>query len=68
MKFGMNIMPLESRYSSVGILTGYGQEGLGSIPVSARLFSSPNRLDRPWDPPSLISNGYREALPLVVKQ
>jgi hypothetical protein len=39
---------------------GYGQDNQGSIPSRGRDFlSSPQRLDRLWDPPSLLSNGYR---------
>jgi hypothetical protein len=49
--------------SSVGIATGYGLDDPGSILGSARFFSSPQRPDRLWDPPSLISNGYRDSFP-----
>jgi hypothetical protein len=45
--------------SSVGIATSYGMGGLDSIPNSAEFFSSPQRPDRQWGPPSLLSNGYR---------
>jgi hypothetical protein len=49
-----------SRHSSVGIATGYGLDGRGSIPNKAKGFlSSPQRPDRPWDPPSLPSSEYR---------
>jgi hypothetical protein len=44
---------------SVGIATGYGLDGPGSIPGNARFFSSPQRPDRLWHPASLLSNGYR---------
>jgi hypothetical protein len=47
-----------SRDSSVGIATGYGLEGLGSIRGSIRFLSSPQRLDRLWGPTSLLSDGY----------
>jgi hypothetical protein len=43
-----------SRGSSVGIATGYGMDGLCSIPGSARFLSSPERPDQPWGPPSLL--------------
>jgi hypothetical protein len=37
-----------------------GLAGLGSIPVSTiYFFCSPQRPDRLWSPPSLLSNGYR---------
>jgi hypothetical protein len=35
-----------SRDSSVGIATGYGIDGPGSIPGGERIFSSPQRPDR----------------------
>jgi hypothetical protein len=53
-----------SRMSSVGIETGYGLDGLGLIPGSARIFFSPQHPDRLWDPPNLLSNGYPELFPL----
>jgi hypothetical protein len=40
------------RDSSVGIATGYGLDGLGSVPGMARFFSSPWL----WGPLSLLSN------------
>jgi hypothetical protein len=48
------------RDSSVGIETGYGLDGQSSIPAEVRFFSSPQRPDRLWGQPSLLSNGYRE--------
>jgi hypothetical protein len=51
-----------SRNSAVGIETGYGLDGRGvgvRVPVGAKFFSSPQRSDRFWRPPSLLSNGYR---------
>jgi hypothetical protein len=39
--------------SSVGIATGYGLDGLGSIAESVRFVSSPQRSDLLWGPPSL---------------
>jgi hypothetical protein len=59
------------RDSEVGIATGYGlaDRGVGvRVPVDSRIFSSPRRPDRLWGPPSLLSNGYRRALSLGVKQ
>jgi hypothetical protein len=47
-----------SRDSSVGIATGYGLDGRGSISgKDKRFFYTSQRPDRPWDPPSLLSNG-----------
>jgi hypothetical protein len=44
-------------------VTGYGLDGLGWIPGrSKRFFSSPQRPDRFWCPPSLLFSGYRGAL------
>jgi hypothetical protein len=48
--------------NAVGIATGYGlnNQGVGvRVPVGARIFTCPCRLDRLWGPPSLLSNGYR---------
>jgi hypothetical protein len=48
--------------SVVGIATGYGLDdrGIGvRVPVGSRIFSFPQRPDRLWGPPSLLSNGYR---------
>jgi hypothetical protein len=48
------------RVSSVGIATGYGLDGWGSIlGESKNLFSSPQLSDWFWCPPSLPSNGYQ---------
>jgi hypothetical protein len=52
--------------SSVGIVVGYGLDGLGSIPGSARFFSYPQHPDQFWGPPSLLSN-LQGALPLGIK-
>jgi hypothetical protein len=49
-----------SRDSSVGIATGYRLDGQSSIPGEGkRLFSTSQRVDRLWGPPSLLSDGYR---------
>jgi hypothetical protein len=54
------VFGIRSRDSSVGIATDYELDGPGSIPPgSAKLSSSPQRPDRLWGPPSLLSNGYR---------
>jgi hypothetical protein len=60
-----------SRDSVVGIATGYGLDDGGfevRVPVASRIFSSPNRPDRLWGPPSLLSNGYRGLSPVVMRQ
>jgi hypothetical protein len=55
-KFIISFKGEEGRDSSVGIATGYGLDGPGLIPGSVKYFSSPDRPDRLWDPPSLLSN------------
>jgi hypothetical protein len=50
---------LGSEDSSVGIATECRLEGQGSIPGRGKIFSSPQRPDRLWSPPSLLSDGYR---------
>jgi hypothetical protein len=60
-----------SRNSVVGTATGYGldERGVGvRVPVGSRICSSPRRQDRLWDPPNLLSNGYRRALSSGVKR
>jgi hypothetical protein len=52
-----------NRDSSVGIATGYGLDGTGSMSGSARFFSSLQCSDRLWAPLSLLSNGYRGLFP-----
>jgi hypothetical protein len=49
------VSALSSRDSSVSTATGYGRD---SISGSARLFSYPQRPERLWGPPSLVSNAY----------
>jgi hypothetical protein len=44
---------------TVGRATCYGLDGPGSIPGRARFFSSAQRRDRLWGPPSLLSNEYQ---------
>jgi hypothetical protein len=51
-----------SRDSVVDIATGYGlnDRGIGvQVPVGSRIFSSPRRPHRLWDPPNLLSKGRR---------
>jgi hypothetical protein len=55
-----------SRYSVVGIKTGYGLDDRGvgvRVSVGSRIFSPQRRPDRPWGPPNLLFNGYREPFP-----
>jgi hypothetical protein len=64
--FPLFIWELGSRDSAVGIATGYGLDdrGIGiQVPAESRIFSSPRRPDRLWDPPNLLSNGYLQLFP-----
>jgi hypothetical protein len=48
--------------SSVGMALGYGLDDRGSgfrFSTETGNFSLPPRPERLWDPPSLLSNGYR---------
>jgi hypothetical protein len=52
----------ESNIRVMCIATGCGLDDLGvgvRVPVRLRIFSFPRRPDRPWGPPSLLSNPYR---------
>jgi hypothetical protein len=54
--------PNKSHGKAVGIATGYGlgdSEVGVRVPVISRMFTSPQRPDCLWDPPSLLSNVYR---------
>jgi hypothetical protein len=55
-----NCSIIVSRDSSVRIETGYWSDSWGSIPGRGkRFFTFPQRPDRLWDPPSLLTNGHR---------
>jgi hypothetical protein len=57
---------LRSWDSIIGTATGQGLDDRGfgvRVLVGSRIFSSPRRADRFWDPPNLVSNRYRELLP-----
>jgi hypothetical protein len=69
----LNIDPFQykSRDSAVVIATSYGLDDWGvgvRVLVESRIFSSPNRSDRLWGPPNLLSNGYRGTLSPGVKR
>jgi hypothetical protein len=56
----------ESWDSVVGIATVYGlddREVGVRVPVGLRIFSSPQRPNGFWGPPSLLSNEYRASIP-----
>jgi hypothetical protein len=60
-----------TRDTAVGIATGYElhDRGVGvRVPVGSRIFSIPQRPDRFWGSPSLLSNGYRVQSGRGVKQ
>jgi hypothetical protein len=65
-KIHVNFSRRGSRDSVVGIANGYGlddREVGVRVPVGSRIFSSPRRPDRLWDPSSLLPNGYRGFFP-----
>jgi hypothetical protein len=47
--------------SAVGTVTGFGLDDRGvgvRVPVGSRIFTSPSRPDRLWDPPNVLFNEY----------
>jgi hypothetical protein len=49
---------------SVGLPMNYVLDGHGSIPRQGfEIFSSPQRADKLWCPPSFLYNGYRGTFP-----
>jgi hypothetical protein len=59
----MTSVAIPLRNSEIGIVTGYRLDNRGS-----GIFSPPRHPDRAWGPPSLLSNGYREAVSPGVKR
>jgi hypothetical protein len=57
-----------SRICPIVIATGYGLHGPGSIPGSAKFFSSPQLPDGVGAPPSLLSIRYRGAISPEIKR
>jgi hypothetical protein len=53
----------EKRKFSVGIATGYGLDGAGSIPGGSKIFPSAQLPGQNWDPLSLLSNEHRGLFP-----
>ena len=56
---GATVKKFGAKDSSVGIATHYSLDGLG---IESRWGEGENfrtHSDRPWDPPSLLYNGYR---------
>jgi hypothetical protein len=54
----------QSQGSSVSIVSDYGLNNWGLIPGKDKgFFFQPLRPDWLWDPPRLLSNGYRGSLP-----
>jgi hypothetical protein len=54
------LLLFRSRGSIVGIVTSFGLEDRGvgvRVPVGSRIFCSPNRPDRLWGSPNLLTEG-----------
>jgi hypothetical protein len=63
-KFGVvnHILCRPMKVLQLFVVTCYGLDDRGvgvQVPVGLRIFTSPNRPDRLWGPPNLLSNGYR---------
>jgi hypothetical protein len=63
---GVNTKHCRSQDSAIGIASGYGLKArrVGvRVAVGARFFSTPQRPDPLWGPPSHLYNGYRVFFP-----
>jgi hypothetical protein len=51
------------RMADVGVATGCELVGRGTIPSRDKIFSSPQRSERFYGPPNLLSSGHQESFP-----